>query len=126
MNRLFIFTLSLLASSTVWAECSAAQKAAAIELDVKYLPTVTKVGGNHGYMDQVIVQAPIELEGLSLSEMELTKGEVASFWIPVAYKVKGNIASSTISGYEEEIKNFEVAVYYGDSSCKRSIQRLLR
>ena len=95
MNRLFVFTLSLLASSTVWAECSAAQKAAAIELDVKYLPTATK-------------------------------GEVASFWIPLAYKVKGDIASSTISGYEEEIKNFEVAVYYGDSSCKRSIQRLLR
>ncbi len=58
--------------------------------------------------------------------MELAEGEVASFWIPLAYEIKDSIASSTISGYKEEILNFEVAVYYGDSNCQRSIQRSLR
>lgn len=125
MNKLFTFTLLLLAHSTVWAECSSSQKAASIELDVKYIFAGAKAGGNHGHMDQVIIQAPTELEGLSLSGMELTEGEVASFWVPLAYEVKGAIAISTISGYEEKIKKFEVAVYYGDSNCQRSIQRLL-
>lgn len=93
---------------------------------MKYIPAGTKAGGNHGYMDRVIIQAPAELEGLPFSGMELTEGEVANFWIPLAYEVKGGLGSSTISGYEEKINNFEVAVYYGDSSCQRSIQRLLR
>ncbi len=126
MNKLFAFTLLLLANSTVWAQCSSSQQAAALELDVKHIPAGTAAGGNHEHMDKIIIQAPIELAGMYLSGMELTEGEVANFWVPLAYEVKGAIASSIISGYKEAIENFEVAVYYGDSNCQRSILRSLR
>jgi hypothetical protein len=77
-------------------------------------------------MDKVVIETPLLVEDLKLSGMEITEGEVANFWIPLAYKPVDSIARTEIIGHKEEIKKFEVTVYYTSENCQKSIQRLLR
>ena len=126
MNRLITVTILGLISSFAHAECTAKQNENAIPLSIEYTSSGTQAGGNHGHMDKVVIETPLVVEGLALSGMEITEGEVANFWIPLAYKAVDSIARTEISGYKEEIRNFEVAVYYTGENCKKSIQRLLR
>lgn len=125
MNKIITFIVLVLMSFLTHSECSPKQNASSIEVSIKYTAAGKKAGGNHGYMDKVLIEAPVKVEGLSLSGMELTEGEVASFWIPLAYEVIGTTAQTEVSGYKEEIKNFEVAIYYSSDNCRKSIQRLL-
>lgn len=126
MNKLITVTILGLISTFSQAECTTKQNEQAIPLSIEYISAGTKAGGNHGDMDKVVIETPLVVGGLELSGMEITKGEVANFWIPLAYKAVDSIARTEISGYKEEIRNFEVAVYYTSDNCQKSIQRLLR
>lgn len=76
-------------------------------------------------MDRIAINAPAEIEGVPIVAMELTRGEVAELWIPLAYTISNGRAVTAITGYHSAIQNFEVAIYYESSSCKKSIQRML-
>lgn len=126
MNKLITITILGLISNFAHAECTTKQNEITIPLSIEYNSAGTKSGGNHGHMDKVVIETPLVVEGLTLSGMEITEGEVANFWIPLAYKAVDSIARTEISGYKEEIRNFEVAVYYTSDNCQKSTQRLLR
>ncbi|GAA6135011.1 hypothetical protein NBRC116188_18010 [Oceaniserpentilla sp. 4NH20-0058] len=126
MNKLIPVAMIGFISTFAQAECTTKQNEQAIPLSIKYTSAGTKAGGNHGHMDKVVIETPLVVGVLELSGMEITEGEVANFWIPLAYKAVDFIARTEISGYKEEIRNFEVAVYYTSENCQKSIQRLLR
>jgi len=126
MNKFITVIIFGFISAFVQAECTTEQNEQAIPLSIEYTSAGTKSGGNHGYMDNVVIETPLAVEGLKLSGMEITEGEVANFWIPLAYKTLDSIARTEISGYKEEIRNFEVAAYYISDNCQKTIQRLLR
>ena len=108
-----------------FAECTEEQKRAEIELLVYKEPNGVKAGGKHGMMDRIIIKAPVTVSGIPIEAMELTRGEVSELWIPVAYELSDGVAVTAISGYPDAIKNFEIAVYYKNDNCKKSIQRML-
>ncbi|EAQ63076.1 hypothetical protein MED121_24015 [Marinomonas sp. MED121] len=126
MNKLITIIILGLISTFAQAECTTKQNEQAIPLSIEYTSAGDKAGGSHGHMDKVVIKTPLIIEGFALSGMGITEGEVANFWIPLAYKVVDSIARTEISGYQEEIRNFEVAVYYTSDNCQKSIQRLLR
>ena len=113
-------------STYVQADCTTEQNERVIPLSIEYISAGIKAGESHGYMDKVVIEAPLIIEGLELSGMEITEGEVTNFWIPLAYQVHDSVARTEIKGYKEEIENFEVAAYYISDDCQKSIQRLLR
>lgn len=114
-----------LISSVAFAECTKSQDSAEIDLTVIRGPKSVEAGGNHGMMDRIAINAPAEIEGVPIVAMELTRGEVAELWIPLAYTISNGRAVTAITGYHSAIQNFEVAIYYESSSCKKSIQRML-
>lgn len=126
MNKFITVIIFVFISAFVQAECTTEQNEQVISLSIEYISSGTKAGANHGYMDKVVIETPLVFEGLQLSGMEITEGEVANFRIPLAYKTLDSIARTEISGYKEEIRNFEVAVYYISDNCQKSIQRSLR
>ena len=115
----------LFSSVQVFAECSPEQQSAEINIKVIRGPRTVEAGGNHGMMDRIGIIAPAEVAGIPITAMELTKGEVAEFWIPLAYKINKGSASTAITGHQFAIKHFEVAIYYENDKCKKSIQRML-
>ena len=126
MNRFITVIIFCFISAFVQAECTTKQNEQTIPLSIVYTSAGTKPGGSHGHMDKVVIETPLVFEGLKLSGMEITEGEVANFWIPLAYKTLDSIARTEIGGYKEEIINYEVAVYYISDHCQKSIQRLIR
>ena len=126
MNKFITVIIFGFISACVQAECTIKQNGKAIPLSIEYTSAGTKVGGNHGHMDKVVIETPLVFEGLKLFGMDITEGEVANFWIPLAYKEVDSIARTEISGYKDRIKNFEVAVHYISDNCQKSIQRLFR
>lgn len=125
MKILLISLIILAFSSGLIAECTDVQKASTIEIEIEQLKNRARSNGNHDFMDVFQIKAPVLVAGTKLVYMELTEGEVANFWIPLAYKISGDFAVTEITGYRESIKNFEVAVYYRGGECSKSIQRLL-
>ncbi|MGM0564214.1 MAG: hypothetical protein ACQES2_07785 [Pseudomonadota bacterium] len=123
-TKLAPFILLSIFSSLVSAECTPEQNREEIPLSVETESDASS-GGNHGAMDRVIIKAPLEVSGVPLASMKLTEGEVASFWVPLAYQVAGDFVRAEIIGYRSAIESFEVAVYYESENCSRSIQRLL-
>ena len=117
------FAALLLFCSPIFAECTVEQSNGTIDIKVQYVENGIRAGGNHGYMDQVHISAPAVLMAIPLVAMKLTEGEVSSFWVPVAFTIANGVAQTTISGYKESIKGFEIAVYYESQQCKRSVQR---
>ena len=118
--KLLTFVLFSRLSTTAFAECTPEQEVA--NIDVEIISGKTKAGGNHGMMQQITILAPSQVKGVPLQSMELTEGEVASFWIPVAFKIDNGIAKTVISGYKESIKHFEIAIYYANEQCNKSVQ----
>jgi len=124
MKSIFAIVLLLLCSPT-FAECTIEQSSSEIDIRVQHIENGVKAGGNHGHMDQIHVSAPAIFKGIPLAAIELTEGEVSSFWVPVAFTITNGVAQTTISGYKESIKDFEIAIYYENQQCKRSVQRAI-
>ena len=112
-------------SSSALAECTKAQESAEIDITVIRGPKSVETDDNHGMMDRIAINAPAEIQGLQIAAMELTRGEVAELWIPLAYTIDGGRVVTAITGYHSAIQNFEVAIYYENGTCKKSIQRML-
>lgn len=125
MRKYIVYSILSMISFLANAECSIEQNNSSIDLVIKIKSNDVKAGGNHDFMDKVIIEAPLEVVGLEISHLELTKGEVARFWIPLAFKKIGKYARTEFSGYEEEIKNFEVAAHYKGGGCYKFVQKLI-
>ena len=124
MKSIFVTALLLFCSPT-FAECTVEQSNSAIDIKVQHIENGIRAGGNHGYMDEIHISAPAIFMDIPLAAMELTEGEVSSFWVPVAFTITNGVAQTTISGYKESIKDFEMAIYYESKQCKRSVQRAI-
>jgi hypothetical protein len=112
-------------SSTVFADCSTAQNAAEIDLNVILEPQSVAAGGHHGMMDQIVVSAPAEVAGLPLVNIELTRGVVEEFWIPLAFKTSNTKATAVFWGYQDAVSDFEISIHYDDGNCHKSLQKML-
>ena len=105
------------------AECSKEIEHVNVGVQIEINSEKVKAGGEHGSMDEVTISTPAAIEGIPLLSMELTAGEVASFWVPVAFKINNGIATTAIRGYKESIKDFEILINFADSQCHKSVQR---
>ena len=123
--KILLILIVLFSSGSAVAECTAEQESTEIDIKVIRGPRTVEAGGNHGMMDRIGINAPAEVAGIPITAMELTKGEVAEFWIPLAFKTNNGRATTEITGYQFAIKHFEVAIYYENDNCKKSIQRML-
>ena len=124
MKILPIITIWLI-SSSAFTECTKAQESAEIDLTVIRGLKSVDTSTNHGLMDRIAINAPAEIQGLPIVAMELTRGEVAELWIPLAYTIAGGRAATAITGFPSAIQNFEISIYYKNGVCKKSIQRML-
>ena len=122
MMKLTIIVFLTLFCSFTYAECTAEQNAAKIDVLIDRGSESVKAGGEHGYMDLIMIHAPAEVLGLPITKMELTEGEVESFWVPVAFNIYKDKAITGIRGFKDSIKDFEIAIYYGNKDCKKSVQ----
>jgi hypothetical protein len=125
MKKPVFGALLSLFSAVASAECTDTQSNAKINITIEVLPENVKAGGNHGYMDKVTIQVPLSVEGISLASIELTEGEVAGFWIPLAYEVNNDVAEAEFVGYKSEMKDFEVSVQYESEQCQVSMQTMV-
>ena len=110
----FILSILLVASYPVFASCPVQQD---LDIKTKIIPNAVQAGGNHGYFDQVKISVPATVQGLPLINIELTYGEVAEYWIPLATQVESGRIVASIVGYADSIKPFEFWVNYSDGTC---------
>ena len=94
-------------SSAVFAKCTAKQESAEIDVIVIHGPKSVKTGGNQGMFDRITINKPAAVEGMPIVSMELTHGEVAEFWIPLAYTINSERAVTAITGHHNAIQHFE-------------------
>ncbi len=105
-------------------DCTAEQRRARLVPKIEVLPE--EVGSvNHGAMDEVLITARTKISGLELSSMELTRGEVSEFFVPLAFVRAGETATATFSGYRSEIESFELLITYSSDSCTRATQTMV-
>ncbi len=57
--------------------------------------------------------------------MKITEGEVASFYIPLAFTKIGDFAITEILGYKDSLKDFELILSYTNGNCHAVQQRML-
>ena len=105
------------------AKCTDAQNSQSIEIKIDKIFGAVKAGGNHGYMDIVKVSAPAKVSGVPIHAMKLTKGEVAEFWVPIAFSIDNDFAYTEVTGYSDSIKGFEISVSYLNEQCQLVAQR---
>ena len=119
MKTTIALVFSILCCSA-YAECTKEQNNKHINVKINHIANGVKAGGNHGYMDVVHIEVPAIFEGIPLTAMDLSEGEVSSFFVPVAFKLVNGVAKTTISGYKESIKGFEISFHYESKKCNRS------
>ena len=120
-----ILFLLLLIPSFVFSECTDDQFSASISVEVVKELEADGYHENHGPMLEVTISAPSDVLNVPINAMELTRGEVAEFWIPLAFSIENGTAKAWLTGYEEALLGFEVAVYYQSASCILYTQKLI-
>ncbi|MCV6623855.1 MAG: hypothetical protein OIF51_19135 [Cellvibrionaceae bacterium] len=124
MKYLVLIILSVFTTKS-FAGCLVDIKNTDINLSVDRMSESVKAGGNHGYMDTIKIEVLSHYQGAPLETMLLTRGEVAEFWFPIAFKVESKVAVTTLTGTHESLKNLEIAFYYTDAECTLSTQVML-
>jgi len=125
MKKFFIAICAFIFSSNTFSNCTVEQDAAVIEMNVLVEEEGGVSAGEHVAMDLVKVEVPVSVSGIPLVAMFLTEGELASFWIPISFKVEKEKAVFQFPAYLESIQNFEVLAQYESGNCIKSVQRLL-
>jgi len=115
--KLTLLLLILFFSGTNLAECTATQNLIGLAPEIKILPGTQEAGSMHLPMDNVKIKVPLIHNGLTLDFMEITEGEVANFYIPLAFNKTENFAIADISGYRDFLESFELIVSYAKGSC---------
>ena len=109
-----LFSILLAFSSHLFASCPE-QKDLNIKTEV--ILNGVEAGGEHGYFDQVKISVPVTVNEYPLQSIELTFGEVAEYWLPLATKLENGRMVATIVGYRESIQPFEFWVNYSNGKC---------
>ena len=123
MNRLLF--LVLLMPSLAFSECAEEQLSAPISVDVVKELESEGYPVDHGPMLEVTITAPSQVKGVPIAGMELSRGEVAEFFIPLAFSNKDGAAVAYFMGYKESLFGFELSVYYQSESCILYTQRAI-
>ena len=115
--KIFFSILLLLLPSLVAAECPIKFEQSDLKIEIEKQPRAIDAGGVHEDMDVIKISVPSHYKGVPIDAMELTKGEVAEFWFPIAFKIDTGKAVTELSGYSQSLAHLEMAIYYMDSRC---------
>ncbi|WP_193165561.1 hypothetical protein [Microbulbifer hainanensis] len=125
MNKIFSTIAFLIFNNLAFSNCSEEQETAEIEMNIQIEGHSSNTATQHEEMDLFKVEVPASVSGIPLVAMFLTEGEVASFWIPVSYRILDDKAIFQFPAYRDSIKDFEVAAQYESGSCLKYVQKLL-
>ena len=125
MTKLTLLLSILFFSGACFAECTTSRSLDGLTPEIEFVPGTQEAGSMHLPMGTVKIQVPLKHGDLVLSSMEITEGEVARFYIPLAFKKVEDFAVTEISGFKDTLKDFELILSYSNGICYSAQQRML-
>ena len=121
----YIVLLIILFSNNSIAQCLESENLKGFTPKIEFIKGTLKSGEMHLPLGEVLIELPENYNGITLHSLRITEGEVASFYIPLEFKVINGLAKSYILGSKSSLKSFELEIVYSKDGCSQFMQTML-
>jgi hypothetical protein len=121
----YLVLLIFLFSNNSIAQCLDSENLEGFTPKIEFIKGTLNAGDMHLPLDEVLIELPENYNGINLHSLRVTEGEVASFYIPLEFKVIKGLAKSYILGSKSSLKNFELEIVYSKKGCSKFMQIML-